>query len=185
MNRESRYKSWGPAGGDLLTRDELLAVAWQISDALTFLSSKNIIHRDVAVRNVLMGGQKLAKLADFGLCRQTSLFYTSRGGRLPIKWMAPESLQTSEFSEKSDVWSFGVLLFELYTFGDSPFVAVDSNEIFQLATSCCQFDAGQRPHFEQIRRLLYAALDGQRSHYGYLDVGHAPHHHDLIEETEN
>ncbi|CAJ0587729.1 unnamed protein product, partial [Mesorhabditis spiculigera] len=190
---------------DLLTRDELLAVAWQISDALTFLSSKNIIHRDVAVRNVLMGGQKLAKLADFGLCRQTSLFYTSRGGRLPIKWMAPESLQTSEFSEKSDVWSFGVLLFELYTFGDSPFVAVDPNEMYehlkagnrleipadapelvcQLATSCCQFDPGRRPNFEQIRRLLYAALDGQRSHYGYLDVGHAPHHHDLIEETEN
>ncbi|CAJ0932662.1 unnamed protein product, partial [Mesorhabditis belari] len=172
-----------------LSKSDLLPIAWQISDALLYLSGKKIIHRDVAVRNVLITGQNLAKLADFGLCRESnSLFYTSRGGRLPIKWMAPESLKTAEFTEKTDVWSFGVLLWELYTFGNSPFVSIDAEDVFEhikkgnrlempedspelikaLSFQCWAFDPIDRPNFEKIRSLLYKSLEIEASD-GYLD----------------
>uniref|UniRef100_A0A914X544 Protein kinase domain-containing protein n=1 Tax=Plectus sambesii TaxID=2011161 RepID=A0A914X544_9BILA len=84
---------------------DLLSFAWQISDGMDFLSSKGCIHRDVAARNVLVDENKIAKIGDFGLCRlMDTATYTTRGGRLPIKWMALESLQDYEYTTKSDVF---------------------------------------------------------------------------------
>ncbi|CAJ0929814.1 unnamed protein product, partial [Mesorhabditis belari] len=111
---------------DKLTDDDLVPLAWQISDALSYLSSRKMIHRDVAARNVLLAGTKMAKLSDFGLCRLSDeMFYTTKGGKLPIKWMAPESLEFGVFTEKTDVWSFGVFLYELFTYGAVPYIGVD------------------------------------------------------------
>uniref|UniRef100_A0A914V462 Protein kinase domain-containing protein n=1 Tax=Plectus sambesii TaxID=2011161 RepID=A0A914V462_9BILA len=83
---------------------DLFCFAWQVSDGMDYLSSRGCIHRDLAARNILVDHLDTAKIADFGLCRLTdSSLYTTRGGRLPIKWMAIESLRSYEYSTKSDV----------------------------------------------------------------------------------
>ncbi|CAJ0569681.1 unnamed protein product, partial [Mesorhabditis spiculigera] len=182
-SRDPEYK-------EKLTNDDLVPLAWQISDALAYLSSRNMIHRDVAARNVLLTKEKMAKLSDFGLCRLSSeMFYTTRGGKLPIKWMAPESLETAVFSEKTDVWSFGVFLFELFTYGTSPYMAIDPERmlehlkegnrlelpeesperIVKLLASCSEFDAAKRPNFQQIRSELYDLVSESTEQYGYLE----------------
>ncbi|KAH7715711.1 Protein F09A5.2 [Aphelenchoides avenae] len=83
----------------------LIKLCWQISDGMNFLSSKGYVHRDLAARNVLLTEDIVAKISDFGLCRFTNenLYVTQRGGKLPIRWMAPEALSTANFSSKSDV----------------------------------------------------------------------------------
>ncbi|CAJ0952310.1 unnamed protein product, partial [Mesorhabditis belari] len=84
--------------------DDLVPIGWQISDALVFLSAKEIVHRDVAARNVLVTKDKTAKLSDFGLCRfQKDMVAGVRDGKFPIKWMAPEAIEFADFSPECDV----------------------------------------------------------------------------------
>ncbi|CAJ0958165.1 unnamed protein product, partial [Mesorhabditis belari] len=102
----TKKKKMGDANSseNCLEVDDFVPIGWQLSDALAYLSSKNFIHRDVAARNVLITERKMAKLSDFGLCRHIKdEHYESQGGKLPIKWMPPESIEFARFSEKSDV----------------------------------------------------------------------------------
>ncbi|CAJ0954304.1 unnamed protein product, partial [Mesorhabditis belari] len=177
---------------DRLTNDDLVPLAWQISDALNYLATQNMIHRDVAARNVLFSDDKMAKLSDFGLCRLSNeLFYKTKGGKLPIKWMAPESIEMGIFAEETDVWSFGVLLFELFTFGAAPYMTQAPEDILNflkaenrlefpeespaiiktLFDSCAELDPKKRPKFAEIREILYNFIDrGNAVQNGYIEL---------------
>ncbi|XP_062410276.1 tyrosine-protein kinase ABL1 isoform X2 [Sardina pilchardus] len=112
----------------------LLYMATQISSAMEYLEKKNFIHRDLAARNCLVGENHLVKVADFGLSRlMTGDTYTAHAGaKFPIKWTAPESLAYNKFSIKSDVWAFGVLLWEIATYGMSPYPGIDLSQVYEL-----------------------------------------------------
>lgn len=95
-----------------LNTHTLLTFAYQLSTALSYLESKGFVHRDIAARNVLVSEKDCVKLADFGLSRwlEESNYYKASKGKLPIKWMAPESINFRRFTTASDVWMFGKYL---------------------------------------------------------------------------
>ena len=102
---------------------QLIDMAAQIAKGMAYLESQNYIHRDLAARNVLVGDNNVVKIADFGLARllKEDEYDARAGARFPIKWTAPEAANFSRFSIKSDVWSFGILLTELVTYGRIPY----------------------------------------------------------------
>ena len=109
--------------GRILKLPQLIDMAAQIASGMAYLESQNYIHRDLAARNVLVGENNIVKIADFGLARliKEDEYEARVGARFPIKWTAPEAANYSKFSIKSDVWSFGILLTELVTFGRIPY----------------------------------------------------------------
>ncbi|GMR39027.1 hypothetical protein PMAYCL1PPCAC_09222, partial [Pristionchus mayeri] len=116
----------------VITHQQQLMFAVQIASGLEFLSHRGFVHRDIAARNILVHGKNSLKIGDFGLCRKMEEregTYLSRGGRMPIRWMAPEAVRDYETSTASDVWSFGVLLFEIVTLGGSPYAGWNIVEI--------------------------------------------------------
>ena len=100
---------------------------------MAYLESQNYIHRDLAARNVLVGDNNVVKIADFGLARliKEDEYEARVGARFPIKWTAPEAANYSKFSIKSDVWSFGILLTELVTYGRIPYPG-----IYYISVTC-------------------------------------------------
>ncbi|CAL1262896.1 unnamed protein product, partial [Larinioides sclopetarius] len=109
---------------------QLIDMAAQIASGMAYLESQNYIHRDLAARNILVGENNIVKIADFGLARLIKDEYEARvGARFPIKWTAPEAANYSKFSIKSDVWSFGILLTELVTYGRIPYPGMTNAEV--------------------------------------------------------
>ena len=90
---------------------------------MSHLERKGLIHRDLAARNVLLGENLITKVADFGLARVIvdNEYSAAQGARFPVKWTAPEAISFGKFTVKSDVWSFGILLMELFTYGQVPY----------------------------------------------------------------
>ncbi|XP_072227933.1 fibroblast growth factor receptor 1b [Leuresthes tenuis] len=114
---------------------ELVSAAYQVARGMAYLASKKCIHRDVAARNVLVTEDNVMKIADFGLARDIhhiDYYKKTTNGRLPVKWMAPEALFDRIYTHQSDVWSFGVLLWEIFTLGGSPYPGVPVEELFKL-----------------------------------------------------
>ncbi|XP_078379543.1 uncharacterized protein LOC144662575 [Oculina patagonica] len=160
---------------DFVAKD-LLSFAWQIARGMNFLSSNGFVHRDLAARNVLLGDDKVVKISDFGLMRQTheNVYKLKKGKKIPVKWMAPEALYNSEYSTKSDVWSFGILLWELSTMGGNPYPGINNKELYnllktgyrmekpdtcsdklyRLVLDCWKDEPGERPTFESVTRSL-------------------------------
>ncbi|XP_069039688.1 tyrosine-protein kinase ABL1 isoform X2 [Lepisosteus oculatus] len=154
----------------------LLYMATQISSAMEYLEKKNFIHRDLAARNCLVGENHLVKVADFGLSRlMTGDTYTAHAGaKFPIKWTAPESLAYNKFSIKSDVWAFGVLLWEIATYGMSPYPGIDLSQVYELLEkdyrmdrpegcpekvyelmrACWKWNPAERPSFAEIHQAF-------------------------------
>ncbi|OWA50740.1 putative Mast/stem cell growth factor receptor Kit [Hypsibius exemplaris] len=120
-----------------LSTHHLLDISHQISRGMEFLAGNRVIHRDLAGRNVLVCENKNVKIADFGLARQQRLDYIMRDrqAELPMRWMAPESLRDLVFNEKTDVWSFGVLLWEIFSLGEIPCKSPGQDDLLQPKTA--------------------------------------------------
>ncbi|KRX80069.1 putative tyrosine-protein kinase F09A5.2 [Trichinella sp. T6] len=176
----------------VLCLKDLISFSWQASVGMEYLSQKGFLHRDVAARNILVDHDKRIKIGDFGLCRYiySDMVYMGKGGRLPIKWMALEAIKNYEFTTKSDVWSFGVLLFEIITLGGSPYPGIQPadmeqllesgkrmeqpsncpDELYMTMVNCWQKEPSTRPSFTEIRERLRAMLEKITEDYGYMGL---------------
>ncbi|XP_068685602.1 tyrosine kinase receptor Cad96Ca-like [Montipora foliosa] len=175
-----------------LTSQQLMKFAWQIADGMKYLSSRSIIHRDLAARNVLVGERETCKVTDFGMARdvqQENIYEKKTKGRLPVKWTAYEALVYGTYTTKSDVWSFGILLYEIFTIGGSPYPRMDArkiakllqegyrmlrpqhvdNELYKIMMSCWLKDPIARPTFLNLKDKL-KKMENQHKRLLNMDI---------------
>uniref|UniRef100_A0A3Q1CRH6 Tyrosine-protein kinase n=1 Tax=Amphiprion ocellaris TaxID=80972 RepID=A0A3Q1CRH6_AMPOC len=163
------------------TAVQLLEMCKDVSEGMTYLESKQYIHRDLAARNCLVDGNGTVKVTDFGLSRYVldDEYTSSAGSKFPVRWSPPEVLLYCKFSSKSDIWAYGVLMWEVYTLGRLPYERLNNTEIvdqvsrglrlyrpqlanekvYSIMSSCWQDKADERPTFQElaltVQDLLY------------------------------
>ncbi|XP_065060999.1 ephrin type-B receptor 1-B-like [Rhopilema esculentum] len=155
---------------------QLLGMARGVSSGMTYLSEMSFIHRDLAARNILVNEDMVCKVADFGMSRELSEddAYNTTGGKIPVRWTAPEAIQFKKFTTASDVWSYGILLWEIMSYGERPYWDWGNYEVIErlgsgyrlpppmgcpkvvhdLMLSCWEKDRGKRRRFRELRSII-------------------------------
>uniref|UniRef100_UPI00398F5E54 vascular endothelial growth factor receptor 2 n=1 Tax=Pristiophorus japonicus TaxID=55135 RepID=UPI00398F5E54 len=173
-----------------LTMEDLISYSFQVARGMEFLASRKCIHRDLAARNILLSENNVVKICDFGLARDVykDPDYIRKGdARLPLKWMAPETIFDKVYTTQSDVWSFGVLLWEIFSLGASPYPGVQIDEefcqrlkegtrmrcpeyataeIYQTMLDCWHGDHKMRPIFSELVEHLGNVLESNAQQDG-------------------
>lgn len=173
------------SGGSLLTflrtrattlsSRSLLAMCRDAAAGMRYLESKNCIHRDLAARNCLIGDDNIVKISDFGMSREEEEYIVSGGMKqIPIKWTAPEALNFGKYTSLCDVWSYGVLMWEIFSKGDTPYAGMSnsrarekidtgyrmpapegcSEDVYALMLRCWEYEPDKRPPFHQLYTLI-------------------------------
>uniref|UniRef100_A0A8C8FB53 receptor protein-tyrosine kinase n=1 Tax=Oncorhynchus tshawytscha TaxID=74940 RepID=A0A8C8FB53_ONCTS len=179
----------------VLTMEDLICYIFQVAKGMEFLASRKCIHRDLAARNILLSENNVVKICDFGLARDIykDPDYVRKGdARLPLKWMAPEAIFDKIYTTQSDVWSFGVLMWEIFSLGASPYPGLhidedfccrlkegtrmrapeySSSEIYQTMLDCWQAEPGDRPTFTELVERLGDLLQASVQQGGQSDSG--------------
>uniref|UniRef100_A0A8C2DSP9 receptor protein-tyrosine kinase n=1 Tax=Cyprinus carpio TaxID=7962 RepID=A0A8C2DSP9_CYPCA len=167
-----------PESNNPLLLEDLISYSFQVARGMEFLASRKCIHRDLAARNILLSNNNVVKICDFGLARDVykDPDYVRKGdARLPLKWMAPESIFDKVFTTQSDVWSYGVLLWEIFSLGASPYPGLNideefchrlkqgtrmcppeysTTEIYSIMMACWENNSEDRPSFSALVELL-------------------------------
>ncbi|XP_071342357.1 tyrosine-protein kinase ZAP-70 isoform X2 [Trachinotus anak] len=130
---------------DTVTPENIVNLMHQVSMGMKYLEEKNFVHRDLAARNVLLVNQQFAKISDFGLSKALGAddnYYKARtAGKWPLKWYAPECINFHKFSSKSDVWSFGITMWEAFSYGGKPYKKMKGPEVIRFIESGSRMDA--------------------------------------------
>ncbi|XP_071268579.1 tyrosine-protein kinase Blk [Salvelinus alpinus] len=171
--------------GKKLKLTKLIDMSAQIAEGMAYIEKKNYIHRDLRAANILVNETLHCKIADFGLARIIETEYTAKeGAKFPIKWTAPEAINFGTFSIKTDVWSFGILLTEIVTYGRIPYPGMTNpevirnldrcyrmpcpegcpGELYDLMMTCWKERPEERPTFEHLQETLndfFIATEGQ------------------------
>ncbi|XP_063773234.1 tyrosine-protein kinase FRK [Pseudophryne corroboree] len=160
----------------------------QVASGMAYLETQNFIHRDLAARNVLVGENSVYKVADFGLARvfeDDDVYESTKDTKLPLKWTAPEAIRHNKFSVKSDVWSFGILLFEIVTYGKMPYPGLNGRQalerleqgyripkplncpkdLYNIMLECWNEKPESRPTFETLQWRLEDYFETDSSSY--------------------
>ncbi|XP_063075674.1 KIT proto-oncogene, receptor tyrosine kinase b [Engraulis encrasicolus] len=176
-----------------LDTEDLLSFSYQVAKGMDFLTCKNCIHRDLAARNILLTKGRVAKICDFGLARDiaSDSNYVLRGNaRLPVKWMSPESLFEGIYTFESDVWSYGILLWEIFSLGTSPYPGIHvgagfykliqdgyrmnepefaPSEIYEVMRCCWNMDPLKRPPTKKLVEKTESLLS-EHTRHEYLNL---------------
>uniref|UniRef100_A0A8C5LQ85 receptor protein-tyrosine kinase n=1 Tax=Leptobrachium leishanense TaxID=445787 RepID=A0A8C5LQ85_9ANUR len=157
---------------------QLVGMLRGIASGMKYLSDMGYVHRDLAARNILINSNLVCKVSDFGLSRvledDPEAAYTTRGGKIPIRWTAPEAIAFRKFTSASDVWSYGIVMWEVMSYGERPYWEMTNQDVikaveegyrlpspmdcpaalYQLMLDCWQKDRNSRPKFEEIVSML-------------------------------
>ncbi|XP_059481843.1 vascular endothelial growth factor receptor 1-like isoform X2 [Neocloeon triangulifer] len=176
-----------------ITTKDLVCWSYQVARGMQYLASRRIVHADLAARNILLAENNVVKICDFGLARNlyNDANYLKKGDDpLPVKWMAIESIQDRVFSSESDVWSFGIVLWEFFTLARTPYPGIPLDEyflprlsdgyrmekpqyatsqIYRIMRSCWDGNSSKRPDFSELVNKLGQILDDNVKQF-YLDL---------------